>query len=341
MNDRAPAPQIAVARFIEKAAGAKAVHVQRWERMPGGAIQQNFALDAVVEGGPHEGSHRWVVRCDAPSAVAASHSRAHEFAILSAAHAARVRSPRPLWLSGADAGPSFFVMEHVAGTAAGHRLVKDDALVPDRARLACELGENLARLHFVKPPVAGLEFLGAPPEHPARERVAHYRAALDALGEAGALPVAERALRWCERNLPPAARAVLVHRDYRTGNYLVHEGRLAAVLDWEFAGWGDALEDLGWFLARCWRFGRADREAGGIASAHDFLAGYHRISGRSVTYEETRFWQVMAHVRWAVIAVQQAERHRAQGETSLELALTAHVVPQLEWEILSLIGARA
>lgn len=341
MNDRAPAPQLAVARFIQKAAGAKAVYVERWERMPGGAIQQNFALDAIVEGGAHAGSHRWVVRCDAPSSVAVSHSRAHEFAILSAAHAARVKSPRPLWHSEGEPGASFFVMERVEGVAAGHRLVKDDGLVPDRARLACELGENLARLHFVKPPASSLQFLGAPPEHPARERVAYYRACLDALGEAGALPVIERALRWCEGDVAPGERPVLVHRDYRTGNYLVHEGRLAAVLDWEFAGWGDPLEDLGWFLARCWRFGRVDREAGGIASAHDFLAGYHRISGRAVTYEETRFWQVMAHVRWAIIAVQQAERHRRHGETSLELALTAHVVPELEWEILSLIGARS
>ena len=59
-----------------------------------------------------------------------------------------------------------------------------------------------------------------------------------------------------------------------------------------------------------------------------------------MTFEETRFWQVMAHLRWAVIAMQQAERHRSRGEASLELALTAHVVPDLEWEILALTGAR-
>jgi hypothetical protein len=131
------------------------------------------------------------------------------------------------------------------------------------------------------------------------------------------------------------------YRDYRTGNYLVDAGHLAAVLDWEFAGLGDPLEDLGWFLARCWRFGRPDREAGGIGPAHEFLAGYHRIGGRAVTFEETRFWQVMAHVRWAVMALQQAERHGRHGETSLELALTAHVVPDLEAEILALTGERA
>lgn len=341
MNDAVVAPQLALARFVERAAGARAVHIDRWERMPGGAIQHNVAVDARVEGGAFEGAHRWVVRSDSPSAVAVSHTRAEEFAILSVAHAARVKCPRPLWLCDEGSARAFFVMERVAGVAAGHRLVKDDALVPDRERLAAELGENLARLHLVKVPVPGLEFLGALPADPARERVASCRAHLDDLHEAGAFPVLEWGLAWCERHLPKAARPVLLHRDYRTGNYLVHEGRLAAVLDWEFAGWGDPLEDLGWFLARCWRFGRDDREAGGIGPAHEFLAGYHSIAGRTVTYEDTRFWQAMAHVRWAVIALQQAERHRRGGESSLELALTAHVVPELEWEILSLTGGRA
>ena len=47
----------------------------------------------------------------------------------------------------------------------------------------------------------------------------------------------------------------------------------------------------------------------------------------------------MAHVRWAVIACQQAARHVSGGEPSLELALTAHVVPELELEVLALTGA--
>ena len=44
----------------------------------------------------------------------------------------------------------------------------------------------------------------------------------------------------------------------------------------------------------------------------------------------------MAHVRWATIACQQAERHILGAESSIELALTGHVVPQLELEILTL-----
>ena len=328
-----------VARFIGRAAGAARVEVLRWERLSGGAIQENIALDARLEGGALAGEHHWVVRTDAPSAVSVSHTRPQEFALLAAAHAAGVKVPRPLWLCDEAGSPAFFVMERVPGVAAGHRLVKDDALVPDRAALARDLGENLARVHTIAPPRADLAFLGDAPADPARERVAVYRAHLDALGAAGVNPVLEWGLRWCERHAPPPRPAVLLHRDYRTGNYLVHAGRLAAVLDWEFAGWGDPLEDIGWMFARCWRFGRGDRVAGGVGGAPDFLAGYARVSGRTIDAEATRYWQVMAHVRWAVIALQQAERHRSGAESSLELALTAHIVPELEWEILDLTEA--
>ena len=64
---------------------------------------------------------------------------------------------------------------------------------------------------------------------------------------------------------------VLCHGDYRTGNYLVDEGELSGILDWEFAVWSDPLEDLGWFCARYWRFDAWHREAGGIAEREDFF----------------------------------------------------------------------
>ena len=322
-------------RFLERATGTRA-EVVAWEPLAGGAIQDNVAVTVRLEGGALAGTHRWVMRSDAPSGVAVSRSRREEFMLLTAAREACVAVPRPLWLAEADGGPAFFLMEFVPGVAAGHRLAKDDALVPDRAALAAQLGENLARVHSIGPSAPGLAFLGAPPQNPPLERVAAYRRDLDALGDAGANPVLEWGLRWCERHAPIPQPPVLLHRDYRTGNYLVREGRLAAVLDWEFAGWGDPREDVGWMFARCWRFGRPDRVAGGVGPAEAFLAAYARASGRAIALAETHYWQVMAHLRWAVIALQQAERHRSGAQTSLELALTAHIVPELEWEILEL-----
>jgi len=236
-------------------------------------------------------------------------------------------------------GREFFLMRRLAGIAVGHRLTREAALVPDGDALAESLGANLARIHAVRQTCAELKDLVPPAADHARTTIAEYRAYLDCLDDA--YPALEWGLQWCATRAPVPARATLIHRDYRTGNYLVEGGHLSAILDWEFAGWGDPREDIGWFTARCWRFAAPDKEAGGIAHVDPFLRGYQRIAQRTVTRQELEYWQVMAHLRWAIIALQQAQRHLAGGERSLELALTGRIVHELEYEVLHLIEKNA
>lgn len=335
-NDEAARQRLA--NFIRKACGADQVRITRLERMSGGAVQQNWALDAEIEGGPHGGARSWVLRMDAPARVAESLTRSEEFRVLAAMHEARVLAPQPLWLceDASVAGAPFFVMERLPGVAAGHKVARDPHLVPDRARIARELAANLARIHSIQLPHDALDFL---PTMLAPGNIAHYRAYLDTLEESH--PVLEWGLRWCERRAPPREETTFIHRDYRTGNYLVHEGSLAGVLDWEFAAWGNPLEDVGWLFAKCWRFGQHQHVVGGVAEPADFLREYAARSGRVVDAAALDYWQVMAHIRWAVIALQQRERHRSGTERSLELALTGHLLSDLELEILALTGSAA
>src|SRR5439155_782636 len=72
-------------------------------------------------------------------------------------------------------------------------------------------------------------------------------------------PVLEWAIRWLETHIPPPLGPVLCHRDFRTGNYMLDSTELTGILDWEFAGWGDPDEDIGWFCCKGWRFARLDR----------------------------------------------------------------------------------
>ncbi|HYH42369.1 MAG TPA: phosphotransferase family protein [Burkholderiales bacterium] len=327
-----------LAAFVRDASGARDVSITTLERMSGGAVQENWALDAQVTGGEHAGAHRWVLRMDAPARVAESLDRADEFRVLQAMQAAAVRAPRPLWVceDRAIMGSPFFIMARLPGVAAGHKVARDPLLVPDRARLARELAANLTRIHSVAPPHPALGFLAT---SLALDNVAHYRAYLDTLAESH--PVLEWGLRWCERHAPEREETTFIHRDYRTGNYLVDEGSLAGVLDWEFAAYGNPLEDIGWLFAKCWRFGQHRYEAGGVADGEDFLREYVSLSGRSVDAFALRYWQVMAHLRWAVIALQQRERHRSGVEPSLELALTGHLLSDLELEILALAEGNA
>jgi aminoglycoside phosphotransferase (APT) family kinase protein len=331
-----------IARWLRVESRASAVRITRFERLPGGAIQDNWTLDVAMEGGPFQGEHSFVLRTDARSSVAASLSRAQEFAVLKVAHAAGVKAPKPMFLCRDPAviGRAFFIMQRMPGIAAGHRLTRDTSQVPDADALAESLGATLARIHAVRPPRVELADLAPPSTNHALAAIAEYRAYLDTLQ--GAYPTLEWALRWCETHAPAPLDATLVHRDFRTGNYLVDGGRLTAVLDWEFSGWGDPREDIGWFTARCWRFGAVEREAGGIAGLDVFLRGYERVAGGGIARAELDYWQAMAHLRWAVIALQQAQRHAAGGERSLELALTGRIVHELEYELLQLIakGAR-
>ena len=44
----------------------------------------------------------------------------------------------------------------------------------------------------------------------------------------------------------------------------------------------------------------------------------------------------MAHIRWAVIALQQGARHVSGAEASLELALTGRIASELELSVLEM-----
>jgi aminoglycoside phosphotransferase (APT) family kinase protein len=328
----------ALERWLVGALSADRVEVLRLSLMGGGAIQENHALDLLVQGGPWSGRLALVLRTTTVAGVPVSLARDEEFAVLSVAHRAGMRVPEPLVLcrDRGVIGRPFYLMRRLEGVAPGRLLVRDPALPDWGDALALSLGRELARLHRVVPPVAELGFL-AVPKRPAEARIAFCRAQLDRMDEPQ--PVLEWALRWLELHPVEPAGVVLCHGDFRTGNYLVQDGMLQGVLDWEFACWSDPLEDLGWFCARCWRFGNVAEEAGGIGAREALYRGYEAESGRTVPRDRVPWWEVLATVRWAVIALQQAERHLSGREPSLELALTGHVVPELEVDMLRQIEA--
>lgn len=326
-----------IEQFLLEKSGAITARIVEARLLSGGAIQENWWLTVSFQGGPYDGVLACVLRCDAASGVAVSHSRAEEFALLQAAFAAGVTVPEPLWLGNASVfGRDFFVMRKAAGTAAGFRLVKDMTLGGDREQLVQRIGAEMAKLHGIVPPRADLAFLPVPVLSPALQGVHEFREFLDA--HHTPFPALEWGIRWLEKNAPVTPQRVLTHRDWRTGNYMVDEHGLTAVLDWEFAAWSDPLEDIGWFCARCWRFGQFDKEAGGIGSRDALYRGYESVTGKPLDRAAVFFWEVYAHVRWAIIALQQGERHVSGREPSLELALTAHIVPELELEILNMTG---
>ncbi|MGE0699939.1 MAG: phosphotransferase family protein [Hyphomicrobiaceae bacterium] len=336
-----PASFEALAPWLASEIGADRVAITSASLLAGGAVQQNWRLDVSVTGGARAGAHAWVLRTDAAASLDVSLDRLSEYRCIEAAWKAGVRVAEPIAASGDTSliGRPFAIQTLVAGTAQGRRIVRDPALPEFGDDLARELGRELARIHSVRPGSGVLTFLPVPVVNPSRREVAQMRKGLDGASEAR--PALEYILAWLDRTAPEPRALTLVHGDFRTGNYMVDKGRLTAVLDWEFCHWGDPREDLGWFIARCWRFGNDDKVAGGIAKLASLLDGYNSLAEIKVAAPELAYFEVLAAARWAAISLLQGDRFIKGGERSLELALTGLMPPEMEWDALDIIDRLA
>ena len=331
--------------WLQGKLGASRITYHESAKLSGGAIQENWRLAVQITDGPYHGEHSFVLRTDAPSSVAASNHRWQEFRLLQTAFFIGVPVPEPIvcCTDTGVMGRPFFIMKAVSGEGRGRRLTRLPQLDKTGPALVADLGRIMARLHSLTPqsvPQTGhlLSFLPLYDTSPATYQIEQMRSALDQLG--AACPVLEYALNWLEDNLSEWADSsefVLCHRDFRTGNFLVDEGRCAALLDWEFAGWSDRHEDIGWLCARCWRFGNDHLAVGGLGPFSAFKQAYETESGVGLNIKAIGFWQVMAEIRWAVIALQQAVRNNSGQEVSLELSLSGYLVPEMEFNMLGLI----
>jgi aminoglycoside phosphotransferase (APT) family kinase protein len=293
--------------------------------LSGGAVRRHWRVDAEVAGVPRQ----FALGAPGETPLGFGLNLAQEFALLRVLEAAAITAPRPVELA---PDGSFHLTKFLPGSADPQAL----AAAPENPALAERLGRELAMLHRMNPPVPALAFLGFPPADPARAALAEYRVLLDRIGEAR--PVAEWAMRWLARHAPPPAAPVLCHGDFRTGNYLVDGGKFVALLDWEFAHWGDPDFDLAWFCARFWRFGAEGREAGGIAARAALYGGYEAASCRRLDPARLGFWETMAALKWLVVALLQRERFLRGGERSLDLALTGRRAVECEYELLRLMA---
>lgn len=325
--------------WLAQELGAKRIELTAAEILGGGAIGENWRIAANVDGGHKAGSHNWVLRTDAASRMAMSHDRADEYFCLKAAHEAGAAVPEPIAVSRDKSiiGAPFMIVAEVGGYAMGRNMVRDPVIQNDTGKLVEDLGRNLARIHSVRPPRQDLEFLSVPEKSPALVQVEQMRSNLDTVSEPR--PALEYILCWLERNAPECNAPVLCHGDFRTGNYMAENGQLTGILDWEFCHWGDPHIDIGWFCARCWRFGADEHEAGGIGTRDAFYKGYNAESEAPLDKNIIPYWEILAAARWAVVALLQGERYTTGGEPSIELLLTGMMAPEMEHEALQ--GIRA
>ena len=163
----------------------------------------------------------------------------------------------------------------------------------DRPGLGREVGRILAAIHAVRLPGPGLLGprceLAVPFEDFAGAIAGETRRCLAEAGRLGRLSATEanRAMAFLDRHAPLMATVQpvdrLVHADFNPKNLLVADGKVTAVLDWEFAFAGAPLMDLGNLL-------RFEHELPPGYRA-DLVAGYRAHGG-----ELAPDWRLQARV---------------------------------------------
>lgn len=307
-------------------------------RLGGGASKEQFSF-VIADNTPHAG--RYVLRMEPAQSISES-DRRREFEIL-AAFQGVVPAPVPVWLDaeGAVLGQPGAIMRFVEGvtkprtnaatvtglgTLLGHDL---------REKIGPQFIDHLVAIHAFDWRQAALPTFQVPdadPQQAARWQV-NWWARVWREDRINPVPTVTMAECWMRDNLPATDNLVLVHGDYRTGNYLFDEasGEITAILDWELAHIGDFHEDLAWALQHL--FGAYEdgvHRASGLYPRDEMIARYEAASGRRVDRRTLRFYEVLAAYKCIVIVLgtglrSARDHHNHQDVLLTYLSVAGHI----------------
>ena len=294
-------------------------------RLAGGGSKEQFSFYLDTGGGlPRE---RFVLRVD-PKQQAMETDRRREFEILRAMHGV-IPVPSVRWL---DADGRFFgtpalIMSYVdgvtkpadkpAGNISGLGIAFGDGL---RETLADQFVDHLVAMHQFDWRASDLPSFSAP----TADRFQAARWQLNWWSRVWhddkieAIPTMAVAEQWLRGNLPRCENPVVVHGDFRSGNFLFDSStnQITAVLDWELAHIGDYHRDLAYILMEA----LGTRENGvsyatGLFERDWFLEQYATRSGRSIEPETLQYYEILNCYMSIVIALATSVRAARDAQT--------------------------
>ena len=325
---------------------ADAVRVCDVEAHTEGFSAETFSFAAEVSYGTRVTRAAWVLKREPVAGLLEPYDLEPEFRVLHALSDDPLPSPRTPWFE-ADArvlDRPFYVMERIAGevpSPAPGASGEGPFVAAERAALAPQLMRALADLHAIDWKTRGLAFLGAPEPgvEPASREVERWAARISASGIA-LEPVLAEALGWLRRHAPASRDVVLLHGDYRLGNWLIERAgantRLTGLIDWEMVHLGDPAEDVAWCVSHLWR-GSTPRAAC-LASPDELVALYEEASGRSIDRAALRYFEVLAVVKMAAIMLTGIRAFADGRSRDLRMAIFDHQLPYLHALLAALRG---
>jgi aminoglycoside phosphotransferase (APT) family kinase protein len=226
-------------------------------------------------------------------------------------------------------GMPFYVMERLHGIVPVQWRGADPTVFPtDDARheIGLQFVDIEARIHGIDLDAAGLDLPGAgwrAPEESARGWVEHWARYYEesVLVE---LPLMRYAIRWLRENVVCSGRLALCHGDYRIGNFMVRDGRIVGVFDWELAHVSDPVEDVAYSGLRLFR-GR-NPLLSQLLPREEYFARYEELTGTHVDDDVFRFWSVLGLLKAAASHLRGSRAFEDGRIRDLRLAAMGHQV---------------
>jgi aminoglycoside phosphotransferase (APT) family kinase protein len=318
-----------------RAAGVEDCVLSNVRRMAGGASKEQFSFELRADGQPPE---RLVLRMDPLESIVET-CRYREDEVFAAVRGA-VPTPTTRFLDGDGTylGRPGIVTSFIDGVtkppSSGTAVSGvGTTFTPEwREKIRGQFVGNLARLHAFDWRGAELPHFQAPTAHPAQAALWQVnwwsRVWRDDMFDP--YPMMTMAERWMRERLPETDELVLLHGDYRVGNFLfdAESGQFNAVLDWELAHIGDFHEDLGWFTQRLFMGvdEHGDELCGDLVSKDDLIADYEAATGRTVDRRKLAFYELLSAYKCAAMNLATGPAAAMRGNNHQDVLL-AWLVP--------------
>ncbi|MGQ0699591.1 MAG: phosphotransferase family protein [Panacagrimonas sp.] len=141
------------------------------------------------------------------------------------------------------------------------------------------------------------------------------------------IPLMRLCSAWLRQNLPVLDRAVVVHADYRLGNFLFteHDTRISAWLDWELGRIGDRHQDIAWTTSAA--FGHIAEDGKtfltcGLLPETEFLEAYEKASGLKVDAKAVLWYKIYNDYMMATLLFATGYRVARNGKTHQDVLVT-------------------
>lgn len=269
------------------------IRVSEFKRLPGGYGKETTLF--TVQGVQFAGDYVMRRDRDTPTIDNDCHRIANETPVIEAAFAKGFPAPEAMWCDTEHAllpGGDFLIMRRAPGTTGGDVFGSAGQVSDDLTRL---LADSVGKLHSL-PQMRELGNLTSGIrddlwDMSCKEVTTHYITSFRDLYLAEMVeptPAVLGLFGYLLNNVPDApGEPRLLHGDIGFHNFIVDNGALSAVVDWEFAHIGDPADDIGYIA----------NTVGTSLDWDRFMRLYKEAGGHDIDSERLRFFRIWGHLR--------------------------------------------